>query len=158
MPLNAALRQLERLSYKIEGTLLREAISHALFPLTLFVSMWLAFKATEQGASITSIGTLAMIPVVYGLFAAPLERLMPFSRNWLEGGNDTTVDVMMFISNAFWNGFAKYLIQVLFLVSLVEFLEPYGHSLWPNELPGAVQVILFILIKDFPILASSRTP
>ena len=60
-----------------------------------------------------------------------------------------TVDVMMFISNAFWNGFAKYLIQVLFLVSLVKTLEPYGHELWPSELPGAVQVMLFILIKDF---------
>jgi sterol desaturase/sphingolipid hydroxylase (fatty acid hydroxylase superfamily) len=148
-PLNAALRQLDRLSYKLEGTFLREVISHALFPVTLIVSMWLGFEATEQGASITSIGTLALIPVVYGLFAAPLERLMPFSRNWLEGGNDMTVDIMMFISNAFWNGFAKYLIQLLFLVSLVEFLEPYGHSLWPDELPGAIQVMLFILIKDF---------
>ncbi len=149
LPLNAALRQLDRLSYKLEGTLLREIISHTLFPITLIVSMWLGFKATEQGASITSIATLALIPVVYGLFAAPLERLMPFSRKWLEGGNDMTVDIMMFISNAFWNGFAKYLIQVFFLVSLVEFLEPYGHSLWPDQFPGAIQVMLFILIKDF---------
>ena len=31
MPLNAALRQLDRLSYKLEGTLLREVISHTLF-------------------------------------------------------------------------------------------------------------------------------
>ena len=30
MPLNAALRQLDRLSYKLEGTLLREVLSHPL--------------------------------------------------------------------------------------------------------------------------------
>ena len=149
LPLNTLLRRLDRASYWLEGTWLRAVIAHTLFPLTLFISMWLGFEATEAGASITSIATLALIPVVYGLFAAPLERLMPFSRDWLEGGNDMTVDVMMFFSNAFWNGFAKYLIQVLFLVSLVEALEPYGHELWPNELPGAVQVMLFILIKDF---------
>ena len=59
------------------------------------------------------------------------------------------VDVMMFISKWHRNGFAKYLIQVLFLVSSAEFLELHGHSLWPDELPGAVQVMLFILIKDF---------
>ena len=149
LPLNTLLRRLDRASYWLEGTWLRAVIAHTLFPLTLIISMWLGFEATEAGASITSIATLALIPVVYGLFAAPLERLMPFSRDWLEGGNDMTVDVMMFFSNAFWNGFAKYLIQVLFLVSLVEALEPYGHELWPNELPGAVQVMLFILIKDF---------
>ena len=71
MPLNAALRKLDRLSFKLEGTRLREVISHTLFPVTLIVSMWLGFKATEQGASITSIGTLALIPVVYGLFCSP---------------------------------------------------------------------------------------
>ena len=149
LPLNTLLRQLDRASYWLEGTWLRAVIAHTLFPLTLIISMWFGFEATEAGASITSIATLALIPVVYGLFAAPLERLMPFSRDWLEGGNDMTVDVMMFFSNAFWNGFAKYLIQVLFLVSLVEALEPYGHELWPSELPGALQVMLFILIKDF---------
>ena len=67
------------------------------------------------------------------IYVSPLERLMPFSRDWLEGGNDMTVDVMMFFSNAFWNGFAKYLIQVLFLVSLVEALEPYGHELATSQ-------------------------
>ncbi len=74
---------------------------------------------------------------------------MPYSRKWLEGGNDTTVDIIFFISGAFWNGFGQYLLQVLFILSLIEVLEPYGHGLWPSELPGVVQVFLLILIKDF---------
>ena len=149
LPLNALLRRLDGLSLAFEGTWLRALLAHALFPVTLIASMWIGFEVVARGASIQSIATLALIPVVYGLFAAPLERLMPFSRDWLEGGNDMTVDVLMFISNAFWNGFAKYLIQVLFLVNLIEVLEPYGHDLWPTELPGWIQVMLFILVKDF---------
>lgn len=148
-PLQHILRQLDAASYRLEGTMLRNIVAHTLFPLTLIVSMWLGFAVVAAGASITSITTLALIPVIYGLFAAPLERLMPFSRKWLEDDNDVTVDIMMFISNAFWNGFAKYLVQILFLVSLVDMLEPYGHDLWPSQLPGAFQVLLFILIKDF---------
>ena len=149
LPLNALLRRLDGLSLAFEGTWLRALLAYALFPVTLIASMWIGFEVVARGASIQSIATLALIPVVYGLFAAPLERLMPFSRDWLEGGNDMTVDVLMFISNAFWNGFAKYLIQVLFLVNLIEVLEPYGHDLWPTELPGWIQVMLFILVKDF---------
>ncbi|WP_108811552.1 sterol desaturase family protein [Sphingorhabdus sp. Alg231-15] len=148
-PMNWALKHLDAASYKLEGTFLRRVLSHTIFPATLIISLIIGFEFAKNGVTFDSLLTLALIPVIIGSIFAPLERLMPFSRNWLEGGNDTSVDIMMFISGAFWNGFAKYLIQVLFLVSLVELLEPYGHNLWPTNLPGVVQVFLFILIKDF---------
>ncbi|MEP2987712.1 MAG: sterol desaturase family protein [Parasphingorhabdus sp.] len=148
-PMNWALRHLDTASYKFEGTLLRRILQHTIFPATLIFSLFLGFQLAENEVTFDSLLTLALIPVVIGLWVAPLERLMPFSRNWLEGGNDTSVDLMMFVSGAFWNGFAKYLMQVLFIVSLVEFLEPYGHGLWPSHWSGIVQVFLFILIKDF---------
>ncbi len=148
-PMNWALKHLDAASYKLEGTFLRTVLSHIIFPATLIISLIMGFKFAENGVTFDSLLTLALVPVIIGSIFAPMERLMPFSRNWLEGGNDTSVDLMMFISGAFWNGFAKYLIQVLFLVSLVEVLEPYGHNLWPTNLPGVVQVFLFILIKDF---------
>ncbi|WP_162558947.1 sterol desaturase family protein [Sphingorhabdus sp. EL138] len=148
-PMNWALRHLDGLSYKLEGTRLKVILQHVLFPLIMIAGMFIGFAATDAGASLQSITTLALIPVVIGLIVAPLERLMPYSRNWLEGGNDTSVDLMMFISGAFWNGFAKYLIQTLFLVGLVEAMEVYGHGLWPSHWPALVQVFLFILIKDF---------
>ena len=84
LPLNASLRRLDGLSLAFEGTWLRALLAHALFPVTLIASMWIGFEVLARGASIQSIATLALIPVVYGLFAAPLERLMPFSRDWLE--------------------------------------------------------------------------
>lgn len=90
LPLNAALRQLDCLSYKLEGTLPREVISHTLFPLTLIVSMWLGFKATEQGASITSIGTLALIPVVYGLWCGTSRVYRMADRTLLLGTPQST--------------------------------------------------------------------
>ena len=148
-PMNWALRHLDGLSYKLEGTRLKIFLQHALFPIIMIAGMFLGFAATDAGASLQSITTLALIPVVIGLIVAPLERLMPYSRNWLEGGNDTSVDLMMFISGAFWNGFAQYLIKVLFLVGLVEAMESYGHGLWPSHWPALVQVFLFILVKDF---------
>lgn len=148
-PMNWALRHLDGLSYKLEGTQLKRILQHVLFPVIMIAGIFIGFAATEAGASLESITTLALIPVVIGLIVAPLERLLPYSRNWLEGGNDTSVDLMMFISGAFWNGFAKYLIQVLLLVGLVETMEAYGHGLWPVQLPAIVQVFLFILIKDF---------
>lgn len=148
-PMNWALRRLDGLSYKFEGTLLKQILQHVLFPATIIAGLFIGFWVAGAGASLQSITTLALIPVVIGLFVAPLERLMPYSRNWLEGGNDTSVDLMMFVSGAFWNGFARYLISALFLVGLVEAMEAYGHGLWPVHLPGVVQVFLFILIKDF---------
>ena len=148
-PMNWALRHLDGLSYKLEGTRLKTFLQYTLFPVIMIAGMFVGFAATDAGASLQSITTLALIPVVIGLIVAPLERLLPYSRNWLEGGNDTSVDLMMFISGAFWNGFAKYLISVFLLVGLIETMESYGHGLWPSHWPVLVQVFLFILIKDF---------
>ncbi|MEP3226529.1 MAG: sterol desaturase family protein [Parasphingorhabdus sp.] len=148
-PMNWALRHLDGLSYRLEETQLKIVLQHILFPAIMLAGIFIGFAATQAGASLQSITTLALIPVVIGLIVAPLERLLPYSRNWLEGGNDTSVDLMMFISGAIWNGFSKYLIQVLLLVGLVEAMEAYGHGLWPVQLPAVVQVFLFILVKDF---------
>lgn len=148
-PLNLTLRHLDALSYRLEGTRLRGFLQHAIFPFTIITSFLVAFELASRGATFESASLIALVFGGMGLYAAILERLMPFSRNWLEGENDVSVDVMMLISGALWNGFAKYLIAALFLVNLVEMLEPYGHGLWPSHLPAAVQVLLFILIKDF---------
>ncbi|MDJ0643884.1 MAG: sterol desaturase family protein [Erythrobacter sp.] len=149
MPFMWFLRRLDTVSFWLEGTRLRTVLQHAIFPLTITVSFFIAFEMASRGATFESIAVIAAVFGFKGLYAAILERLMPFSRNWLEGDNDMSVDIMMLVSGAFWNGFAKYLMAALFVVNLVEFLEPYGHGLWPSQLPGVVQVLLFILIKDF---------
>jgi len=148
-PLNWMLRHLDGLSYRLEGTVLKTVLQHTIFPVTLFAGMFLAFWAAQNGASLQSIGFVALVPVAIGLFTAPLERLLPYSRNWLEGGNDLSVDILMFFHQALWNGIATYFVKVVLLVGVITVLEPIGHDLWPSQLPGIVQVFLFLLIKDF---------
>jgi len=74
---------------------------------------------------------------------------MPYSRKWLEGGNDTAVDIIMYFSGAFWSGISGLIVSALFIIGMVEMLEPYGHNLWPDHWNLIIQVTLFILIKDF---------
>ncbi|MEM7101389.1 MAG: sterol desaturase family protein, partial [Pseudomonadota bacterium] len=148
-PIQFLLARLDPLAQRIEGTWLKKFLEYTLFPMTLIVTLAIGFHFAESGVTIASLSALALLPVVYGLLFAPLERLLPFSRNWLDGENDLSVDLMMFFSGALWGGFAKYLLSVVFFVELVYWLEPYGHSIWPTALPGVAQVFLFLLIKDF---------
>lgn len=142
-------QRLDGLSYKLEGTFLRKVLSHTVFPFTIALSLFLGFKLIENGITSLTIVGFALIPIIFGLYCAPLERLMPYSRKWLEGGNDTAVDTIMYISGAFWSGISGLIVSALFIVGMVEALEPYGHDLWPNHWNPIVQVFLFILIKDF---------
>lgn len=148
-PTRWMMRHLDTASYKLEGTWLRELLSHTLFPFTLILSLFIGFKLVENGiTSLTFVGFL-LLPLIYGLYCAPFERLMPYSRNWLEGGNDTAVDIIMYFSGAFWSGISKLIVSALFIIGMVEALEPYGHDLWPTHWNPIIQVFLFILIKDF---------
>ena len=148
-PTRMMMRQLDPLGEKLEGTHLKTIIQHTLFPITMIVTLWIGFKFVENGITLGSAIGFLLIPIVYGLLFAPLERLMPFSRNWLEDDNGPSVDIMMYFSGVIWSALSKALLTVLFLVSLIDWLEPYGYAVWPSELPGVVQVFLFLLIKDF---------
>ncbi|MEM7359383.1 MAG: sterol desaturase family protein [Pseudomonadota bacterium] len=139
----------DALSYKIEGTLFKEILSRTIFPLTLIITLIIGFKFAENGVTLGSLTALSLILVVYGAIFAPIERLMPFSRDWLDGGNDMSVDLMMFFSGVFWSIISKFLLSVLLITTLIDWLAPYGRAIWPSFLPGVVEVFLFILIKDF---------
>lgn len=148
-PTRWMMRHLDGLSYKLEGTLLRKIISNTLFPFTLILSLFVGFQLVDNGITSLTILGFVLLPIIFGLYCAPFERLMPYSRNWLEGGNDTAVDFIMYFSGAFWSGISKLIVSALFIVGMVEALEPYGHGLWPTHWNPIVQVFLFILIKDF---------
>lgn len=148
-PTRWAWQHLDTLSYKLEGTFLRKVLSHTLFPFTLILSLFIGFKLVENGVTSFTLAGFVLLPILFGLYCAPFERLMPYSRNWLEGGNDTAVDIIMYFSGAFWSGISKLIVSALFIIGMVEALEPYGHDLWPTQWNPVVQVVLFILIKDF---------
>ena len=142
-------RHLDSWSYKLEGTLLRKILSNTLFPFTLVLSVFVGLKLVENGITSLTLVGFVLLPIIYGLYCAPFERLMPYSRKWLEGGNDTAVDIIMYFSGAFWSGISGLIVSALFIIGMVEALEPYGHNLWPDHWNPVIQVALFILIKDF---------
>ncbi len=149
LPLRIIMRPLDKLSYKLEGTLLRTVLQHTIFPVTIVGTLIIGFEVIDKDASLENLAFLAALPLVYGLIFGPLERLMPFSRKWLEDENGPSVDIMMYVSGAAWNTLSKFLVTALSITALVSVLEPYGHAMWPSELPGWVQVMLFLLAKDF---------
>lgn len=142
-------RHLDSLSYRLEGTLVRKILAHTVFPFTLILSFFIGSKLVENGITSLTLLGFVLLPIIYGLYCAPLERLMPYSRKWLEGGNDTAVDIIMYFSGAFWSGISGLIVSALFIIGLVEMLEPYGHDLWPDHWNLILQVTMFILIKDF---------
>jgi len=148
-PTRWAMRHLDALSYMLEGTTLRKIISHTLLPFTLIGSFLIASAMVENGITSLSLLGFVLLPVIFGLYCAPFERLMPYSRKWLEGGNDTSVDIIMYFSGAFWSGISNLLVSALFIYGTVQVLEPYGHEYWPDQWHPVLQVAVFILIKDF---------
>jgi len=148
-PWCALLSHLDAVSYRLEGTLFREIVSYTLFPVTLIITLVIGFEMAESGTSYRSAAGFILLLVVFGCIFAPMEHLFPWSRKWLDGGNDTAVDLMMYLSGVIWSILAQFAVLILALPYLAKMIEPYGHQYWPDQLPGAVQVFLFILLKDF---------
>lgn len=149
LPSQWALANLDHASHRLEGSRLKWFLERAIFPFALVITLIIGFELSKNGASLGSLAALSLVLLVYGAIFAPLERLMPFSRKWLDGGNDLAVDFMMFYWGVIWGVISKALLSMVVLISIVEWLEPYGHSIWPAFLPGVVEVFLFILLKDF---------
>lgn len=148
-PMNAALQRLDRMAAKLEGTKLKIVLQHLLFPLMLLLTLIIGYQFEEQGVTFASLTSLTLILFSYGLIFAPIERLLPYSKRWLSGGNDVSVDFMMFYSGIVWSILSKFVLTLLVIIHLIEWLEPIGRQWWPTSLPLAVQVFLFILLKDF---------
>ena len=148
-PWQSLLSTMDRLSLRLEGSRFRHVLSVTIFPLTLAVTLFIGFKFAVNGVTLGSLTALSLVLVIYGAIFAPIERLIPWSRDWLDGGNDMSVDLMMFYSGVFWSIVAGFIVKVLLLVELLEWLEPIGHNYWPTYLHPIIQVFLFILLKDF---------
>ena len=143
-----ALSWIDALSYRIEGTRFRKILTTSIFPVVMVVTLFIGMEFAERGVTLGTLGALSLILVTYGVIFAPIERLIPWSRNWLDGGNDLSVDLMMFYSGIFWGVVANFL-KLLIFAQILVLIEPYGHSLWPSELHIIGQVFLFLLLKDF---------
>lgn len=80
----------------MEGTLLRQVLSHTIFLFTLVLSFFIGSRLVENGVTSVTPLDIVLLPILYSLQSAPLDRLMSHSRNWFEGGNGTAVIVIMY--------------------------------------------------------------
>ncbi|NND35469.1 MAG: sterol desaturase family protein [Saprospiraceae bacterium] len=149
LPFRKFLESLDPLSYKLEGTLIKRILQVSLYPIFMTLTFVIGFKLVEDGFTVRSfLGTIVMF-IIFGFIFAPLERLIPFSRKWL-GDKDTPTDIMLFFGGKFWGDYINAPIRLATIAIVVQEISPeIGQGWWPSYLPGFVQVLILLSVKDF---------
>lgn len=148
-PFRWLLARIDPLSYKIEGTLFKKALQLIIYPLFMVLTLVIGFKLVENGFTVRSfLGTIVMF-LVFGMIFAPLERLIPFSRKWLND-RDMPTDVMMFLGSKVWGDLINRPLRLATIAVVVQELSPViGQGIWPTGLHPVVQVFLLLSVNDF---------
>ena len=144
------LARIDPLSYALEGTLLKKILQVTIYPVFMILTLVIGFKLVENGihARYTFTGTVIIL-LILGIIFAPLERLIPFSRRWLDDKDEPT-DVFLFFGNHFIERYLTAPIQVAATALLVQQISPYiGHDIWPSHWPALAQVFLWLMVRDF---------
>jgi ornithine lipid hydroxylase len=148
-PFRLALAQLDPLSRKIEGTLFKKILQVTLFPLFMTLTVIIGFELVKDGYTIqTFFGSIIMF-AIFGIIFAPLERLIPFSRKWLDD-KDTPIDIMLFFGGKVWGDYINKPLRLATIALVVQEISPtIGQQLWPTALHPVLQVFLLLSISDF---------
>ena len=90
------LSRIDPLSYALEGTIVKKILQVTIFPLFMVLTLVVGFKLVENGYhhKFNFFSTVLTL-IILGIIFAPLERLLPFSRKWLDD-KDEPIDVMVF--------------------------------------------------------------
>ncbi|MEM6631983.1 MAG: sterol desaturase family protein [Bacteroidota bacterium] len=148
-PFNWFLEKLDPLSYRLEGTRLKKVLQVSIYPIFMVLTIVVGFKLVENGFTFRSfLGTIVMF-LVLGFLFAPLERLIPFSRNWL-ADKDSSTDIMLFFGGKLWNDYLNKPLRLATIAVVVQEISPtIGQSIWPAYLHPVLQVFLLLSVKDF---------
>jgi ornithine lipid hydroxylase len=151
-PVKPIWRRLDAYSPKFQKTLACKIIAVSLFPVLLVASMMTGFAIVEHGLTGYSVALTLGSFIIPGLILAPLDRLMPWSRNWLDR-DDSGTDVLMILSMAFWNPLvtAVSVFLTAWLVGWIHTQLPPDtiRSFWPTALHPILQVCLLLVVMDF---------
>jgi ornithine lipid hydroxylase len=148
-PFQWFLKQIDPLSYKIEGTLFKKILQVTIYPLFMGLTFVVGFKLVENGITIKTFFDSIITFLILGALFAPLERLIPFSRKWL-GSDEAPADIMLFVGNKYWGDFINKPIRLVTVALIVQQISPeIGKSIWPSYLHPYVQVFLLLSINDF---------
>lgn len=98
---------------------------------------------------------IAYIFIIVSLFF--LERTMPHEREWLASDGQVWADLGHTLSS---KGSVQLLVLFSGILGLTQYLkpltEPVEYGIWPREWPLAVQVVMGIIIAEFPLYWAHR--
>lgn len=144
------LSKIDPLSYAIEGTMFKKILQVSIFPIFMVLTLVIGFELIDNGyySKETYLGTVLTM-VAMGAIFAPLERLMPFSRNWLDN-KDEPADVMMYFGNHFFDRYIAGPLELATIALAIQKISPLiGQEIWPTHWHPVVQVFLLLVVKDF---------
>lgn len=154
-PVKPLWRWLDRKSFAFENTRTRKIIAAALFPALIAAAMIIGLALVKDGLTIYALPITMGVFFGLGLIIAPLERLMPWSRKWLQSADkDSGVDVMVIVSmmgtSALIAGPATIFLTAWLVGWIHTQLPPDAiASFWPTTIHPALQVCLLLVIMDF---------
>jgi sterol desaturase/sphingolipid hydroxylase (fatty acid hydroxylase superfamily) len=144
------LARIDPLSYALEGTLTKKILQVTIYPCIMILTLVVGFALVKNGIHTTyTFGGYVVSLIVLGLLFAPLERLIPFSRKWLND-NDEPTDVILFFGNHAFERYISSPLQLVTITVLIQKISPYvSLDLWPSQWPPVIQVFLLLTIVDF---------
>lgn len=148
-PFRWALSKIDPLGEKIEGTLFKKILQVTIFPLFIILTLYVGFELVDGGFTSRSFfGTIIMFLILGAIFA-PLERLIPYSRKWLNDEEFPT-DVMIFFGGKLWGDYINGPIRLATMAIVVQEISPtIGYEIWPTSLHPIIQVFLLLVVADF---------
>jgi sterol desaturase/sphingolipid hydroxylase (fatty acid hydroxylase superfamily) len=151
-PVKPLWRKLDAYSYKFENTLASKIIAVSLFPLLMVGTVIFGFAMLERGLTMDAMMFSTLFFVGLGLVFGPLERLMPWSRNWLHR-QDSGTDVLLMVSAGLWQpllGPISLFLTAWLVAWLHQQIPPNAiRDAWPTALHPVLQVFLLIAVMDF---------
>jgi len=144
----AVVKQISRLLDRIDP-LSHKILQVTLFPLFMTATVVIGFQLVKNGYTRQSFLASIGMYLIYGAIFMPLERLIPFSRNWLKNPDGST-DVMLLFGNKFCGDWIIEPLQLATIAIAVQKISPaIGQSIWPSSLPPVVQVFFLVAVNDF---------
>lgn len=143
------LAKVDPISNAIEGTMFKKILQVSIFPVFMVLTFVIGFELIEHGYTRTTFVGLVLMLILMGVIFAPLERLIPFSRKWLDD-KDEPVDVMVFFGNFFFERYLALPLQLATIALVIDKISPIiGYDIWPVNWNPVVQVLLLLTVNDF---------
>jgi len=94
---------------------------------------------------------LAYVVLIVTWFS--LERWMPHEREWTKPDGQTLANILHTLSS---KGTAQLLLQFGGIIGLTELMQDSAHGIWPHSWPLAAQVMLGVVVAEFPLYWAHR--